>query len=161
MALSVHWGWLMASVKRYEELDCYQLAVEIRRDVLRLTRRARVREDRRFCAQIRDSARGAPRNIAEGYALFNPVEIARFLTYARGSLNETKNHAVDGQESQYFTKEETDRLISLIKRTHGAIRRWTDYLESPRAKQFYERFKAQRQSDPIPRPQRRRRTRNR
>ena len=122
----------MASVKRYEDLECYQLAVEIRRIVLRLTRRGRVREDRRFCSQIRDSARGAPRNISEGYSLFNPAVIVRFLSYAKGSLNETKNHVVDGLECEHFTKEETDSLISLIKRTLGAIKRWVEY--SPKRK---------------------------
>ena len=138
----------MASVKRYEDLECYKLAVEVRRNVLRLTRREPVRRDLRFCSQIRDSARGAPRNISEGYSLFNPAQIVRFLSYAKGSLNETKNHVVDGLESGHFTQEETDNLISLIKRTLGAIKRWVEYLESPTARRFYEQHKAREPVNP-------------
>jgi four helix bundle protein len=139
----------MASVRRYEDLECYQLAVEIRRTVLRLTRREQVRQDVRFCAQIRDAARGAPRNISEGYSRFSPAEIAHFLSYAKASLAETKNHSVDGFESGHFTKEECEILLALVGRTIGAILRWMDYLHSPAARRFYEQHKARRRGEPV------------
>jgi four helix bundle protein len=135
----------MTSVRRFEDLDCYKLAVEIRREVLRLTRRASVRQDSRFTTQIRDSARGGPRNIAEGYSRFNPGEIVPFLSYAQGSLDETKNHMTDGQESGYFTADETQNVLVLIRRTQAAIHRWRRYLEAP-ARKFYEQQKARRKN---------------
>ena len=136
----------MASVKRFEDLDCYKLAVEIRREVIRLTRRSSVRQDSRFTTQIRDSARGAPRNIAEGYSRFNPTEILPFLSYAQASLDESKNHMTDGQESGYFTADETQNVVALIRRTQAAIHRWRQYLESPAARKFYEQQKAPRKN---------------
>jgi len=138
----------MASVKRFEDLDCYKLAVEIRREVLRLTRHAHVRQDFKFSAQIRDSARGGPRNISEGYSRFNPTEILQFLSYAQSSLDETKNHMSDGQESEYFTPQETLHVVTLIRRTLGAIHRWRRYLESPAARRFYEQHKARARREP-------------
>jgi four helix bundle protein len=101
-----------------------------------------VRQDSRFAAQIRDSVRGAPRNIAEGYSRFNPTEILPFLSYAQASLDETKNHMTDGQESGYFTADETQNVLALIRRTQAAIHRWRQYLESPAARKFYEQHKA-------------------
>jgi four helix bundle protein len=138
----------MASVKRFEDLDCYKLAVEIRREVLRLTRHAHVRQDFKFSAQIRDSARGGPRNMSEGYSRFNPTEILQFLSYAQSSLDETKNHMSDGQESEYFTPHETQHVVTLIRRTLGAIHRWRRYLESPAARRFYEQHKARARREP-------------
>ena len=136
----------MTGVKRFEDLDCHKLAVQIRREVLRLTRRPDVRKDQEFCKQIRDSARSAPRNIAEGFSRFNPTEIQRYVSYAKASLDETKNHVVDGFEERYFTQEECDNLRSLVSRTIGAILRWLVYLESSTARNFYARHRAQRRA---------------
>jgi len=47
----------------------------------------------------------------------------KFLSYAKASLDETKNHVYDGHESGYFSEQERDRLISLLKRTIGGINR--------------------------------------
>ena len=138
----------MTGVKRFEDLDCHKLAVEIRREVLRMTRRPDVRRDDKFCKQIRDSARSAPRNIAEGFSRFNPTEIQRYVGYAKASLDETKNHVVDGLEESYFTQEECDNIRSLVSRTIGAILRWLAYLESSTARNFYARHRAQRRAAP-------------
>jgi len=138
----------MAGIKRYQDLECHQLAVQIRREVLRVTRREVVRRDYRFVHQIRDSARGAPRNIAEGYSRFNPAEIIPFLSYAKGSLDETQNHVEDGGEAGYLTTEETEHLLGLIARAIGAVTRWMAYLESPAARRFYEQFKNRRRNTP-------------
>jgi four helix bundle protein len=136
----------MAGVKRFEDLISYQLAVEIRREVLRLTRGERVRRDYRFLHQIRDAARSAPRNIAEGYSRFNPTEIHQFLSYAKASLDEVKNHIVDGCQESYFTEPERDHVVTLVKRAIGALLRWMEYLESPAARRFYERHKQRRRT---------------
>jgi hypothetical protein len=83
------------------------------------------------------------------FSRFNPTEILQFLSYAQASLDETKNHAVDGHESDYFTAEECEEILSLIRRTLGAIRRWRTYLESPVARRFYEQHRARkRQGEP-------------
>jgi four helix bundle protein len=150
----------MAGVSRFQDLDCHKLAVAVRREVLRLTRREVVRRDYRYLHQIRDSARGAPRNIAEGYARFGPTEILPFLNYAKASLAETLNHTVDGRENGYFTEAEAATVTSLIKRTIGAILRWMRYLESPKARAFYAKRRAlDQKTDPAPRRQRPRPTR--
>jgi four helix bundle protein len=140
----------MASVRRFEDLESHKLAVLTRREVVRLTAREPVRRDFRFVAQIRDSARGAPRNIAEGFSRFNPTEILQFLSYAQASLDETKDHTIDGHESGYFSDDESKTVLRLIARTLGAVRRWREYLESPAARRFYERHKARKRKGEPP-----------
>ena len=136
----------MGAVHRFEDLECYKLAVTLRQLVVRLTAGGVVPRDFRFVEQIRDAARSPPRNIAEGFGRFNPTEILRFLSYAQASLDEVKNHAVDGCESGYFSDDDTAAMVVLIKRTHGAINQWRRYLESVAAKRFYEQHKARRKN---------------
>jgi four helix bundle protein len=146
----------MAGVTRFQDLDSHKLAVAVRREVLRLTRREAVRRDYKFLHQLRDSARSAPRNIAEGYSRFNPTEILPFLNYAKSSLDETRNHIEDGQEEGYFTADEAATVITLICRTIAATVRWMQYLESPAARAFYARHRALRRGTDAPRNNRRR-----
>src|SRR3954447_24970352 len=75
----------------YEELECWQLATALKREVYVITDREIVAKDFKFRQQIRDSARSGPSNIAEGFGRFRPAEFARFLEIARASLMETQN----------------------------------------------------------------------
>ena len=55
----------MRGVKRFDDLDIWQLSVELRDEINRLTDAGAVAKDFAFRNQIRDSASSAPRNIAE------------------------------------------------------------------------------------------------
>jgi four helix bundle protein len=128
-------------IDRFEDLDTYKLAVELRLEVFRLSAKGPVARDHRFVSQIRDSARGAPRNISEGFSRFHPSEFNHFLSYAKASIDETKNHIQDGLESGYFTTEDAERMLTLVRRTLGAIRGLMRYLESPAAALAFERIR--------------------
>jgi four helix bundle protein len=130
-------------------MDCHRLAVEVRRQVLRMVRTGPARKDYRFSNQIRDSARSAPANIAEGFSRFIPAEMLQFSSYAKASLDETKNHVVDGLESNYFSRDDANRVLRLIARSLGALRGWMRYLESPAARRFYADHRAMQQEDGI------------
>jgi four helix bundle protein len=136
----------MPGVRSFEDLECHQLAAHVRREVLRLTRRESVRREWRYLQQIRDAARSATRNIAEGYSRFNPSEIVPYLNTAKGSLDELRDEIKDGHESGYFTEEETNLILELAARAIGATLRWKQYLESPQARRFYEQHKAKRRT---------------
>lgn len=131
----------MASAKHYKELRCHQLAVEIRREVLKVTKKEIVQRDFKFVNQIRDSARGAPRNIAEGFSRFAPTAILPFVSYAKASTDETANHVVDGLESGYFTDAEAEKVLVMIDQLISALLKWINYLESPAARRFYEQYR--------------------
>jgi four helix bundle protein len=128
----------MRGAKSCEELDIYQLAVEIRRLVIRFTSAEPVSRDFKFVQQIRDAARGAPRNIAEGFSRCAPGDFHRFLSYAKASLAETRNHVVDGFESGYLDQKLRDELLALIRRTIAGIDGLMRYLRSSAAKRAYE-----------------------
>ena len=134
----------MPSAKRYQDLFCYQLAIELRRTILRLTKREAVRRNFKYVSQLEDSARGAARNIAEGHSRFNPTEIIPFASYAKASTDETGNHIVDGVEEGFFSNEEAEQVLNIIDRLIPALLNWIRYLESPAARRFYEEFKRNR-----------------
>jgi len=89
----------MAGIKRIEDVEAYQLAVALRRRILGLVASGRIRNDWKFIDQIRDSVRGAPRNISEGFSRFAPGEFSQFLSYAKASLDETRNHINAGSRA--------------------------------------------------------------
>jgi four helix bundle protein len=128
----------MLGAKRVEELDVYKLAVALRREVFKVTAKAPAKYDYKFVGQIRDAARGGPRNIAEGFSRCIPTEFCRFLSYAKASVDETRDEILDGSESAYFSEEESQQLLSLVRRTLAAISGLMRYLESPAAMRAYK-----------------------
>src|SRR5687768_13292418 len=99
----------MRGVRRFQDLDAHKLAVQLRREIFRLTKRAPAAKDFKFA-----------------------------------SLDETKDQIDDGRDSEYFTDEESDRLLSL-----AAISRLMEYLESPQAQRAYESIRKARRRRPF------------
>ena len=114
--------------RRYDELECWQLADSLKHEVYEFTGRPLVKRDYKFCDQIRESARSAPSNIAEGFARFRPADFARFLEFARASLAETDNHLRDARALKYLNDDELKRIRLLAKRAAGARTKLLLYL---------------------------------
>ena len=95
-----------------------------------MTETGRVRRDVKFRNQIRDSAASGPRNIAEGWGRYYPVQNAPYVRIAKGSLEETVNHLFHGKKRKYFAPEDFDKAFRLADRALGATTRYLLYLES-------------------------------
>ena len=111
----------MAGASHFRQLDCWQLANQLKRALYALSRREPVVHDFRFADQVRDAAASAPRNIAEGFGRRTHKEFAHFLDIARGSLNECQNHLIDSVDRGYLTTEEAGELMTLSNRALGAL----------------------------------------
>jgi four helix bundle protein len=122
-------------VRRYQDLHCWKLANELKRRVYDFTAKPPASLDLKFCDQIRDSARSAPRTIAEGFGRFRPAEFARYLEFARGSLMETHNHLTDALDLKYLTADACKDLQHLADRAIGATTELLKYLRSDYAKE--------------------------
>ena len=116
--------------RRYQDLDCWQLSNDLKQRVYAFIAQQPASKDFEFCDQIRRSARGAPRTIAEGFGRFRPKEFARYLEFARASLMETQNHLGDALDSKYITAEEHAVLFKLADRAIGASTRLHQYLKT-------------------------------
>ncbi|MER2598486.1 MAG: four helix bundle protein [Caldilineales bacterium] len=73
----------------FEDLDCYQLAVQVMQEAYRVVRVLPVEEKYNLASQIRRSAVSSVLNIAEGYGRYHYLDSLRFFYIARGSLTET------------------------------------------------------------------------
>ena len=114
--------------QHYKELDCWQLAHELKCEVIAFTAKMPARADRDFCDDIRASARSAPSNIAEGFGRETHRDFAHFLSIARASLIETDNHLQDALDCEYITQAEHERLSILAHRALGATTALQSYL---------------------------------
>ena len=142
MASAIRGG--MSGARRVDDLEAYQLAVQLRRRIFRLTKREPAASDFKFVGQIRDAARGGSRNISEGFSRFAPKEFRQYLNYARSSLSEVKDELTDAFDSEYVTEAEHDEIQALLERTNGAIARLMEYLDSATAHRFYEEHRKRR-----------------
>lgn len=74
--------------RHHSELVAWQLASQVRDELVDVLAAPEVARHSRFCDQLSDAASSGPRNIAEGFARYSHAEFARFLGIALGSLAE-------------------------------------------------------------------------
>ena len=103
-------------VDRFEDLQCWQLSVELKRGVYALIDRAHGILDLRFSTQITDAAASAPRNIAEGFGAYKHKESARYARIAKASLSETQDALLDGIDRGHWNHDDVRPLMVLAKR---------------------------------------------
>jgi four helix bundle protein len=116
--------------RHYRELDCWQLSNELKKRIYAFLATTAVKNDFDFCKQIRGSARGATRTIAEGFGRFRPADFARYLEFARASLIETQNHLDDALDSGYLGERDHKDLFTLANRAIGATSGLHRYLKT-------------------------------
>jgi four helix bundle protein len=114
----------------FQQLECWQLANDLKKNVYALVDRTTARTDVKFCDQITSSAASAPSNIAEGFGHYVHGEAARYARIAKASLDETRNHLLDGVDRKHWTKADAEPLLLLAGRATGATTRWLAYLRS-------------------------------
>jgi four helix bundle protein len=98
----------------------WQLAHELENEIFAFTSKPPASHDVKYCNQIQEAIRSAPRNTSEGFGRFYPKEFSRYLRIAAASLHETKNQLHEGYDRQYLTQTEHDRLVRLNVRAIAA-----------------------------------------
>jgi four helix bundle protein len=117
------------AVRRYQDLEAWQLADELKREVYALVASSPAKNDRRFCQQIFDAAASGPSNLSEGFGRYAHAEFARFSRVAKASILETHNHVGDGYDRGYWSADTRDRVQQIADRAAGATTRLIAYLD--------------------------------
>ncbi len=125
----------MATIKRFEDLECWQEARRLVNMVYEIINDSEdFQKDFRLNGQITGAAISVMNNIAEGWASQSNNEFIRFLTYSRRSCAETQNCLYICLDQQYISentfKEIYDQGLKTIKIIDGLLR----YLRSERSK---------------------------
>jgi len=104
-----------------EELEIYQMAMEIGEIVWAWVDRWEYFPKVTLGKQFVDSADSIAANIAEGYCRFHFKDKRNFYYYARGSLSETKTWTTKSNNRGLITEEENSLLYEKLKTLHKSL----------------------------------------
>ncbi len=122
----------MVGQRGFEDLECYQLALQVAESVYALTKHLPADEKDNLISQMRRAATSVVLNIAEGYGRYHYLDSLRFFYIARGSLNEVLSGFVLGERLQYVTAGE---LSQQRAQCHSALRSLNGYIRYLRKQQ--------------------------
>jgi four helix bundle protein len=115
-------------IKRFEDIEAWQLARELTRKVYVLTKKTKFAHDFGLKGQIQDAAGSSMHNIAEGFDAETNPEFVRFLRYAKRSCTEVQSELYVALDQQYIVNAEFQDVYDHAGRTRAAIRGFIKYL---------------------------------
>jgi four helix bundle protein len=117
----------------FEDLDCYQLAVEVMAKIHAFSKTLPADEKFDLYAQIRRSSKGVTANIAEAYGRYHYLDSLHYYSIARGELNETLAHLISARVLEYIKQPDFESLYQLIRQTEQALSGFMAYVRRQRA----------------------------
>ena len=96
----------MATIKRFEDLECWQEARKFVKMIYGLTKKPDFKRDYELVGQIRRSAVSSMANIAEGFHRNSNKDFMKFLDYSRSSIAETVSHCYVALDQNYINETE-------------------------------------------------------
>ncbi len=93
----------MATINRFEELDVWQQARTLSRDIYRLTTAGNFAKDFELRNQINRASGSVMDNIAEGFGRANRPEFIQFLGYSSGSVTEVKSQLYRALDREHLS----------------------------------------------------------
>ncbi|OOV28652.1 four helix bundle protein [Flavobacterium sp. LM5] len=118
----------MATIKRFEDLEIWQEARKLSKEVIILSKETDLRTDFRLKDQIKASSGSVMDNIAEGFERNGNVEFRQFLSIAKGSAGEARSQLYRIFDNDYIDKEKLDSLIFEYEKLSGKINNFISYL---------------------------------
>ena len=95
----------MATITKFEELEIWQLARKLCREIYILSFTEPLKNDYRLKDQMRGSAGSAMDNIAEGFERASKLEFINSLSYSKGEIGELKSQLYRCFDNQYIGPE--------------------------------------------------------
>jgi four helix bundle protein len=106
----------MATIKRFEDLEIWQMARELCHNVFQLINRENFLRDYKLTNQINGSSGSAMDNIAEGFERGSKNEFIQFLGIAKASAGEVKSQLYRAMDRKYITMDEFDANYTLAEK---------------------------------------------
>ncbi len=116
-------------IRRFEEIEAWQIARELTRGVYATTRTQPFSRDYGLTDQIRRAAGSVMHNIAEGFDSGSTAEFIRFLRYARRSCSEVQSQLYVAMDQEYLSREVFDASYRKAELTRSKIGAFIRYLE--------------------------------
>ena len=120
----------MATIQRFEDLEIWQTAREICRDMNSVTGKKYFSRDFTLVDQIRRSSGSAMDNIAEGFERDGNKEFIQFLSISKGSIGETRSQLYRALDFKYIEQEEFGTLSEKCIKLSRQLQKFSDYLRN-------------------------------
>lgn len=118
-------------MRGFEDLECYQLALQVFRESYRVASLLPTEEKYNLADQLRRAATSIILNIAERYGRFHYLDSLRFYYIARGSIMETLSALIACDDRKY-TEDEISHQREI---RHSALRSLNGYIRYVRDQQ--------------------------
>ena len=118
----------MATIKKFEDLEIWQEARKLSKEIIHIAKNTELKTDYRFKEQIKSASGSVMDNIAEGFERNGNKEFRQFLSISKGSAGETKSQIYRLFDNEYINKEKLDFLISEYEKLSGKINNFIAYL---------------------------------
>ena len=117
------------TIRRFEDLQCWQLARQLTNDVYSITREGRFAKDFELRNQIRRASSSGMHNIAEGFDGGSHAEFIKFLRYARRSCTEVQSQLYLALDQGYLQAEDFDKLYAQAQEIREKVMALIRYLK--------------------------------
>src|SRR6266850_462096 len=111
----------MASIRRAEELEAFQRARQLVREIYGITKKREFARDLGLVDQVRRASVSVMANIAEGFERDGKQEFIQFLAQAKGSAGEVRAHLMVALDQQYISDAEFNTLGGMNQQTMKLI----------------------------------------
>ena len=102
----------MSKASKFEDLEIFQLARKLCKEVYEITKEGEFHKDTRFVQQIHASAGSVMDNIAEGYEREGNKEFINFLYIAKGSCGEVRSQIIRASDVGFIDNDTSTRLYN-------------------------------------------------
>jgi len=123
----------MAAIKQFEDIQAWQQARELVREVYKACAEGRLSRDFGLRDQLCCAAVSSMSNVAEGFAKKSDRDFAHFLDIARGSITEVQSLLYVALDVGYIEKSEFEKLRKRTEETASLISGLTSYLRKHQA----------------------------
>jgi four helix bundle protein len=126
----------MATIRKFENIICWQEARVLNRYMRTLIKEKRFEHNYRLINQIEGSAGSIMDNIAEGFERGGNKEFIQFLYFAKGSCAELRSQGYRALDSGFIRQTEFDYLVEKTEKISFLIFNLIQYLKKTEIKGY-------------------------
>lgn len=119
----------MATINRFEELECWIKAREVCKYLGRLIDQGSFKRSYRLIHQIEGASGSIMDNIAEGFERGTRAEFIQFLGYSKGSCGELRSQLYRSFDRSFIAEADFDYLKSLVVHISALLQKLISYLQ--------------------------------
>ncbi|WP_456427990.1 four helix bundle protein [Rhodocaloribacter sp.] len=118
----------MATIRRFEDLDAWQTARRLVKQIYELTSAGSFARDFGLRDQIQRASVSVMSNIAEGFESRTQALFIDYLGHARASAGEVRSQLYAALDLGYITEDQFEQAYELVDKVSRQIHRFIQYL---------------------------------